>query len=1027
MPDGTTAQPVLREFGDYELIEEVGHGGMGVIFKARQRSLNRIVAVKLIRAGSLAKQADIARFRTEAAAAARLQHPHIVAIYEVGEHQGQQFYSMEFVPGHSLARELRQGPLVPREAARLLMAVAEAIHSAHHRGVLHRDLKPSNVLLDSERQPRVADFGLAKILQSDSELTLSGAVIGSPQYMPPEQARGKSSSASPRSDVYALGAILYESLTGRPPFSAPTPLATMKLVVEQEPIPPRALNPALPLDLDTICLKCLAKEPNARYASAQELADELDRFLRDEPIRARRVTARERSWRWCRRNPALASLGFVLAVAPVVIISILLFSGSRITRERNHSVAQLYASDVALAARALEAQDYGAAWRALAAHLPAAAATPGSTQPLGFEWRWLWNKAQGHERKVFTAHLGTVNNIAYSPDGRFVASVSSDGTAKIWDAPTEELVRTLVDPLAPRSLSAYTDQFADTEGLEVHLASFQANGRALLTGGPRLVLWDLESGNPRFLLQTNPPMWGLCSPVDSNLALAFRGFPRTDLVLVDLTTDRPIAFLNRANPDCVCFSPDGRQFALWDRTTRRISLQTLPEGNLAAWIDDGRAYIIAMAFTPDGRTLALGNMVKGSVDLFDVQTQKPVGELPGGKGRLKTLAISPDGQWLASGGFDQTIHLWNLPARTEARQLEGHRGAVYTLAFSPDSQRLASGGHDGTVRFWDVAAPSEPPPLTNVSGPFAFSTDGKLLLTQGTNGIARLWQLPEQRLIREWPMKAFQCAVFATDTVLLASTNSAREPICLRYSLPGPSQSPGQDAPAAGQALPLRGIPSPCTAICLSPDGTIAVSGHQDGTVALWEADSGRLLQKTDQPLTQPRQLIQLESLAISANSQVLAGAGFNQVCFGTWNLSNGRSLGKRHYGLQAPTALAISPDGKWIATGGPGQGLSVNVWDTALRLREMDLRGHLDVVTAAAFSPDGQTLATGGADGMLKLWHLPTQREVVTLIALERGAEARYLAFSADGSWLGAADNRGVLHLFYAPAPPVEHAALAR
>ncbi|HKQ78731.1 MAG TPA: WD40 repeat domain-containing serine/threonine-protein kinase [Blastocatellia bacterium] len=316
--DRPTASQV---FGDYELLQEIARGGMGLVYKARQLSLNRIVALKMMLPSLLASATEVQRFRAEAEAAANLQHPNIVAIHEVGEHEGRLYFSMDYVEGQSLASLVRDHPLPSETAARHVKIAAEAIHYAHRQGFLHRDLKPSNILIDEANQPRITDFGLAKRMESDSRLTITGAVLGTPSYMSPEQAAGKSDQVGTASDVYSLGAILYELLTGRPPFQAATPLDTILLVLNSEPVAPRLLAPKLNRDLETICLKCLEKDRRRRYLSAQELADDLDRYLNREPIAARPINRAHRAWRWCRRNPwpavATASL-FLLAALTTV-------------------------------------------------------------------------------------------------------------------------------------------------------------------------------------------------------------------------------------------------------------------------------------------------------------------------------------------------------------------------------------------------------------------------------------------------------------------------------------------------------------------------------------------------------------------------------------------------------------------------------------------------------------------------------------------------------------------------------------
>ena len=304
----------LRYFGDYELLEEIARGGMGVVWKARQSSLKRDVALKMIRAGALAGPDEVERFLREAEAAANLQHPNIVAIHEVGEHDGQHYFSMDYVAGRDLGAIVKHGPLSARTAARYVKIIAEAIHFAHQRGTLHRDLKPQNVLIDAADQPRITDFGLAKFMNDDSRITQSGMVMGSPSYMPPEQATGRHGDIGPASDVYSLGAMLYEFLTGRPPFRAATALATLRQVMEVEPAAPRKLKADVPLDLETICLKCLEKTPAARYPTARALAEELDRFLKGEPIQARPASAVRKTVSWVRRHPGTLAAFAALAI-----------------------------------------------------------------------------------------------------------------------------------------------------------------------------------------------------------------------------------------------------------------------------------------------------------------------------------------------------------------------------------------------------------------------------------------------------------------------------------------------------------------------------------------------------------------------------------------------------------------------------------------------------------------------------------------------------------------------------------------
>ncbi|MFO1501565.1 MAG: serine/threonine-protein kinase, partial [Verrucomicrobiota bacterium] len=442
----------LHHFGDYELLEEIAHGGMGAVFKARQISLNRVVALKLISAGALATAELVKRFKAEAEAAASLTHPNIVPIYEIGEHQGQHYFSMALIEGPNLRQALathNSQLKTPQRAAQLMLTIARAVHYAHQRGVLHRDIKPSNILLDSAGGPHLTDFGLAKLIGKESTLTHTNAVLGTPAYMAPEQARGETKEVTTAADVYGLGAALYQALTGAPPFGGGTSLETIRQVLEQEPRRPSLWNPKVDRDLETICLKCLEKNPGQRYSSAAGLAADLERWTRGEPIMARRAGAGERLRKWVRRRPALATLAtlslvsiLALAIGSTVAVFRIAAAKNIAVRTASQLRLNLYASDLILAYQNWQTGEAGRTRVLLTNQIP----RPAEEDLRGWEWWYLWSQTRPRELSEWRNPAQSMMSLAYSPDGQNLLTLGGGpGLIRWWDAASRRPIAELGD------------------------------------------------------------------------------------------------------------------------------------------------------------------------------------------------------------------------------------------------------------------------------------------------------------------------------------------------------------------------------------------------------------------------------------------------------------------------------------------------------------------------------------------------------------------------------------------------------
>jgi WD40 repeat protein/serine/threonine protein kinase len=976
-PDAQSAERIGGEKPNvpgYDILDELGRGGMGVVYKARQKSLNRIVALKMILTGAHAGPQDLARFRSEAEAVAQFQHPHIVQVYEIGEQDGRPFFSLEFVDGGSLAQRLTGVPLPARQAAGLVEILARAVGCAHQHGIVHRDLKPANVLLTADGTPKITDFGLAKRLDSQVGQTKTGAIMGTPSYMAPEQARGKTREIGPTADIYALGSILYEMLTGRPPFRGETPLETILQVTSNEPVPPTRLHSKVPRDLETICLKCLQKEPRKRYPSGDELANDARRFLDNEPILARPISRWERVLRWARRRPAAAALIGVSLLATLLLVAALTISNVLIHAKQLETDGALHAlqeahekladqqrqteaaferekNALAERTRALDKEKQSAYFHRidlaarewLANNVGRAEELLELCPPELRRWEWYYLKRLCRA-DLLSLHVPSdaATAVAISPDGGRLAVVGSRSVQpggareeiKVWNAVTGQ------------ELCAITSHRGATT------AAFSHDGQLLASAGrdredPVVRVWDAATGKPRHTLSGHN---------GAVLALAF--------------------------------SPDGKHLASagWDATVRVWDLAT---GNETHSFKDHTREVLAVAFSPDGRQVASAGEDR-TVRVWDRTTGKAL-LLPGHQDAVLAVAFSPDGTRLASASWDKSVKVWDLASGQEVLTTRGFLPAFKCLAFSPDGQRLAAAGEEKAVKVWDAATGQElfifrghDATVTGV----AFSRDGRRLASVSEDGTVKVWDATASQELRSLAGHTgdVHSVAFRPDGRLLASA-SRDKTVKLR------------DARTGEEVHVLRGHSDEVTGLAFSRDGKCLASASLDHTVRIWDVAGGREL------FVLSGHGCRVYGVSFSPNGKRVASASEGGMVK-VWDATTGQEIHTFREHRRTVGCVAFSQDGQSIASAGEDN--AIKVWDAATGLVTAVLTGHADRVWSLAFSPDGRSLASASHDRTVKVWDLATGEEALTLKG--HSGEVNGVAFSADGRRLASAsDDRTV------------------
>lgn len=1026
-----TAPPIgtkVKYLGDYELLDEIARGGMGVVYKARQVRLNRTVALKMILAGQLAGDAEVQRFHSEAEAAANLDHPGIVPIYEVGEHDGHHYFSMGLVQCGSLANRITDGPLPSKEAAELMHKIAEAVAYAHENGVIHRDLKPANILLDQDGQPHITDFGLAKQVKGDSRLTATGQVLGTPSYMPPEQASGRIDQVKESADIYSLGAVLYATLTGRPPFQADNPLDTLMQVLEREPVSPRQLNPSVPRDLETICLKCLEKDRRRRYESAGALAADVECFLHGEPIIARPVGSFERAAKWARRNRKLAALSAALVI---VLLLATIISGSFAISEnaakreavnarkaeseqknlalKRESEAKTARHQEAEQRRLAEQREAEALWNTYVARMQTLRPVwergefgqlevlldqyePKDGEPdfRGWEWRYLRDQCRANIR-ILTTNARTKNAV-WRPDGKRLAIRRTDGAVVIWDTDARRIVR---------SLSGSGDM----------PIAWSPDGRLLAVGlgESDLDIWDTVTGEKVRqihckLQRTNlRHSYGLDWSHNGEL-LAYGGDGFLEILASDGTPQRQFRVGRVVTGNwirAVDWHPADMRLGVVDHDGYVYAFDGLNGQQL--WRTEATNIDCCdVAWRPDGKRLACSARYPVyAAKVFDERGEL-VATLPRVYG---SISWSPDGNRIAATGPSQFVHIWHVES-DERHEIPVHKGSIFAMAWRPASDEIFTVGYHGTLKLWNASMTHEPAltihahprPAPQSQAPrvsVSWSPDSAHLISGGPRGRVAIWN----------------------------SSNGEQEAELVQE----------------GSAVHV---------VAWHPDGRMVAAITEAGRITLWDADTKQVLKTlvtgsrsvdfryldwsrdgerllcdvAEAPLNQEKPVYYWEDRGLGERRQLTTS--FRNVV--SWHPDGDRIALMRNrqvemWSVPEHRLLYKFEQGAW----------NKPIWEPRGRIMAFGQNGlryvnpHSGEFIAAAalhagttygdWSPAGDRIVTAGReDARLKSVDAATGDEVFTLST--DGAGFTDVAFSPDGRRIATADNTGFVRIWGSP-----------